>query len=399
MLANSVTGMLDGSATKSGILAPIAGFGNCGKDRFAVVAMIVDALGVRSAPHPADVRRQVDTKRFFWLDIFSAEGAASELHLGELDLSETDIAWALRFGQAGRMLIGRDVIRVVTWMAEGSGNLIEIHVICSPQGVVTVWNGDASALDEIRQQFAERVCGFEDNVYHAAGILLQLLLGTLDHAIRELDVMLDELRFQIDKDTSSADFALLTRRRQKLQSIVGGFNRYSSAVRSAIVGVEALPGMDSRGAAELNDYAEQVEDVEEQFQERRRWLSDMMHDYSTTIAERQMEQINRLTLVSLIFLPMTAITGFFGMNFEWMMKALSSKEAFFVLGLALPTSCVVLTIAWLAHRRMIPFRLRPKSSRASQSNIAAAKERPFNAKDIAYSELRFPEKPPEDVMG
>jgi hypothetical protein len=88
---------------------------------------------------------------------------------------------------------------------------------------------------------------------------------------------------------------------------MASFNRYSSAVRSAIVGIEAVPGMDACGASELNEYAEQVEDVEQQIYERRRWLSDIMHDNATAIAQRQGEQINRLTLVSLIFLPVTAL--------------------------------------------------------------------------------------------
>ena len=61
------------------------------------------------------------------------------------------------------------------------------------------------------------------------------------------------------------------------------------------------PAWTISAAAELNEYAEQVEDVEEQIYERRRWLSDIMHDNATAIAQRQGEQINRLTLVSLIF--------------------------------------------------------------------------------------------------
>src|ERR1700677_3879317 len=105
--------------------------------------------------------------------------------------------------------------------------------------------------------------------------------------------------------------------------------------------------MDPRGAEELNEYAEQVEDVEEQLYERRRWMSDMMHDYATAIAQRQGEQINRLTLVSLIFLPVTALTGFFGMNFNWMIDALGGAVTFFVLGVMLPLLCVALTVAWL----------------------------------------------------
>jgi hypothetical protein len=65
-------------------------------------------------------------------------------------------------------------------------------------------------------------------------------------------------------------------------------------------------------------------------QERRRWMSDILHDAANAIAQRQGEQINRLTLVSLIFLPVTAVTGFFGMKFRWMTTALQSEAAFFV---------------------------------------------------------------------
>src|SRR5262249_51171748 len=131
------------------------------------------------------------------------------------------------------------------------------------------------------------------------------------------------------------------------------------AVRSGIVGVEAIPDMDPRGAAELNDYADQVEDVEEQLQERRRWMSEIVHDYATAIAQRQSEQINRLTLVSLLFLPVTAVTGFFGMNFNWMIGALGSPAAVLVLGLLLPVAMAIIPAAWFARRGFIQLRHRP----------------------------------------
>ena len=111
----------------------------------------------------------------------------------------------------------------------------------------------------------------------------------------------------------SVDFATEARRLQTIQTLSASFSRYSSTVRAAMVCVEALPGVGERGAKELNDYVEQVEDVEEQFYERRRWMSDITHEFSTTIAQRQSEQITRLTLVSTIFLPVTALTGI-GMN-------------------------------------------------------------------------------------
>jgi magnesium transporter len=326
-----------------------------------MVAMMIDTLGVRLATGAADMRSQVRTGRFFWLDIFAGDDLARTELLRELGLEGSDIGWALRFGQAGRMHIGRNKLRVVTWMANQVGDVREVHVFGLPHCILTVWNGEATALDEIRQQFGERIDGLENSPYAAAGILLQLLVGTLDNALHSLDLALDELRARPDKEPATADFALLARRLQRLQSIMASFNRYSSAVRSAIVGIEAVPGMDASGAAELNEYAEHVEDVEEQIYERRRWMSDITHDHAMAIAQRQGEQINRLTLVSLIFLPVTALSGFFGMNFNWMINHIGSREAFVVLGVLLPTLSVIISIAWFRHRGLIQFNFRSRA--------------------------------------
>jgi len=323
-----------------------------------VVAMVIDTFGVRLAASAADMRGKVRAGSFFWLDIFAGDDAARAELLRELGLEGSDIAWALRFDQAGRMYIGRDKLRVVTWMADPAGNVREVHVFSCPTCVLTVWQGDAAALDEIRQQFGERVAGLTNSPYAAAAILLQLLVGTVYHAVQGLDLALDELRAHLDKNPSTTGFALVARRLRTLQSIMASFNRYSGAVRSAIVGIEAVPGMDACGASELNEYAEQVEDVEQQIYERRRWLSDILHDNATAIAQRQGEQINRLTLVSLIFLPVTALSGFFGMNFNWMINHIGSTEAFVVLGLVLPALSVMISIAYFRYRGLIQFNRR-----------------------------------------
>jgi Mg2+ and Co2+ transporter CorA len=328
-----------------------------------MVAMIVDAAGVRAAAEPADLRRLVGEHKFFWLDLCDGDETARALYLSEIGAEPSEVAWAQRFGQAGRIHIGRRKLRAVTWLAEPAGNLIEVHVLASDRCIVTSWLGDAVALDDIRQQFAERACGIEKSPYDAAAILMQLLLGTLDHTIRSMDAALDDLRLRLDRDAAAIDIAFMTRRLQKLQTFAANFDRYSSGVRSAIVGIEAIDGMDAAAAAEFDDYVEHVEDVEEQFFERRRWLADLMHDHAAGVAQRQGEQINRLTLVSLIFLPVTALTGFFGMNFDWMSRLISSKAAFLVLGVALPLLSMAATISWLIHRGLIQIRWRPAGAR------------------------------------
>ncbi len=56
-----------------------------------------------------------------------------------------------------------------------------------------------------------------------------------------------------------------------------------------------------------------------------------------------------LTVVATIFLPLTFVTGFFGMNFAWMLRRIDTVEAFFLLGIGAPVLGAVL--AWLAVQR------------------------------------------------
>ena len=95
-------------------------------------------------------------------------------------------------------------------------------------------------------------------------------------------------------------------------------------MKSATVGIEALPGIDPRGAAELNDYVDQVEDVEHRLHERYRWSAEIIQHFATALAQRQSEQISRLTIVSMIFMLITFLTGYFGMNFDWMIEKVNN---------------------------------------------------------------------------
>jgi len=72
-----------------------------------MVAMVIDAIGVRLTATAVDMRGQIRAGKFFWLDIFGGGNLERAELLGELGLDSADITWALRFGQAGRMYIGR----------------------------------------------------------------------------------------------------------------------------------------------------------------------------------------------------------------------------------------------------------------------------------------------------
>jgi len=326
------------------------------------MALIVDAVGIRSAATPLDVQEEIVAKRFFWLDIFGGDEAARTDLLKQLGLEADDLKWTQRFGQTSRMVVGRQKLRAVTWLVDGPGRLIEVHLLSCERFILTLWKGDGGGLEDVRQRFSTRI-GYLDQSHHqAAGILLQLLLGTLDLAMAELDSELSSLQARLSQEPRSLDNTALAGWHDKCQSLWSRFERYSSFVRSAVVGVEVIPGMDARGAEELNDYAEQVEDVEHRLHDRSQWLANIMRDYATSIAQQESEQISRLTVVTVIFLPITFLTGLFGMNFNWMINHIGSGSAFLVLGLLLPVLSACITVALFMRRGLLFIKRRPLAS-------------------------------------
>jgi magnesium transporter len=64
---------------------------------------------------------------------------------------------------------------------------------------------------------------------------------------------------------------------------------------------------------------------------------------------RMNETMYWLTVVATIFLPLTFLTGFFGMNFGWLVGRIDSESAFLLLGLG--GSALATALVWLAVRR------------------------------------------------
>ena len=74
-------------------------------------------------------------------------------------------------------------------------------------------------------------------------------------------------------------------------------------------------------------------------------LQGMVETYSNEVQER-------LTIVATIFLPLTVLTGFFGMNFNWLISHIGPAWAFWGLGIGGLVISAAAIAVWLRRSGM-----------------------------------------------
>jgi len=317
------------------------------------VVIVANATGVQRRATTDALSDIVSAGRLSWIDIVGADAAVQSALLQKLGVHAAEQSWLQRFGQVGRLFVDQHTVRAVTSLAERRDELTEVHLFGADGLILTLWSGNPDTLDPMRNHFAARASELERSHHKAAAIVLQLLLATLQQAVSDIDDELDRTLRTLNLGRGTTDLPALQRRIRLLRSLWSTIDRYRGAVRLAVTGVESLPGIDPDGAAEFNNYAQRVEDVEGRLYERSRWASEIAQDYADAVAQRQSEQINRLTIVSTIFLPLMFLTGFFGMNFNWLIGWIGSAAAFAVFGLLLPVICTAFTVRWFKRRNLL----------------------------------------------
>ena len=125
--------------------------------------------------------------------------------------------------------------------------------------------------------------------------------------------------------------------------------------------------MDDTGASFLQAYRAHVQDTVGRLGDATDGVRSAAQDYQTEIGNKQGDRINQLTIVSMIFLPVTFLTGYFGMNFQWLNNETQSFGIWLFLGLAIPILIVIQSIIALSHRGFT-IRLRRQPDRKSASD-------------------------------
>lgn len=284
-----------------------------------------------------------DAGGFIWIGLFEPDAAELEAVQRQFGLSELAVEDAQSFHlrpkieqyDEGDVLFA--VLRTAAYVDEREEvQFGEVSVFLAQRFVITVRQGVASDLSIARR----RLEGRPDLLALGSGSVLWAILDKIvdDYApvVQGLEQDLDEV-----EDTVFGGSPAATERIYRLRGVATDFYR---AVHPLLAPVDALQrGVYPHIAEELRPFMRDVNDhlklVNEELIGQRESLAVVLQANMAVISleqneisVRQNDAMKQLTVIATVFLPLTFITGFFGMNFGWMVRHIDSFWVFAVVG-------------------------------------------------------------------
>lgn len=223
-----------------------------------------------------------------------------------------------------------------------------LRIIGGGNRLLTVHHGRSTLLDVVRPRV------LPGRPVSGSALVFALFADeavlTFRSALQPLRERLDDLEEMLLDDPGRDHVAEVARLRRYLRALRRAIAPYGIAVRSLN---ERLVSRDDVGVelrSVVSAHAREVEAVEQVIEAVALSSSHALDLHQSLVANRQSQVVNRLTVVSLVFLPLTFLTGFFGMNFGYLVDHVAGPGAFWGLGLGLPAAALV-AIGALARRQ------------------------------------------------
>jgi magnesium transporter len=274
------------------------------------------------------IRALHERDEFFWLDLVDPVDAQLD-ELGKLvRIPPLAVADSKEFRQRPKIDGFQRRVLVVFYGAH-EDTLIEVHLHISGSEVITVRRGDCRHLTEVRGREADRARTEEELVYRILHALAVSLSAMVERRMTEVE----RLEGAVFERPSQADRRRITELRGELFAT----NQIVTAQRDMLVDgaelIESLPGLERDEARHpFRDVHDELVLTAARVAYGREVLGEALTAYLATTSNRLNELAARITLIATIFVPLTVVTGFFGMNFGWLVGHISSLRAFLVFG-------------------------------------------------------------------
>jgi len=292
---------------------------------------------------------------FFWLDLVDPEDAQlAELaeRFGWHPLALEDMQ---HFSQRPKLDRYGDQMLIVFYGAhatealdDDAPQLVETHLMVSGSWVVTVRRRRCDALEELRRRIAADPSRDEELVVYK---ICDALTDTFFPVLERIDDAIDELEDVIVLRPTDEQLQRVFRLKRRLVVLRRVITPQRDLAARTIGEIDELPGLTGGTRDYFRDVYDHLIRVSDLIDSYRDLLTGTMDVYLSTVSNRLNVVMKQLTLVATVFLPITALTGFFGQNFGWLVLHVRSLWAFLVFGVGGALLSCVLLYAWFRRQR------------------------------------------------
>ena len=279
-------------------------------------AQLVPEQNVFHTLHSPHVRPGDDAQwAEHWLDVTDCPPEDWERLLETLGMSEGDREVGMetrRFPQA-EILTGGVALRLPVrdrWLDDRA---TYINVILLNNMLRTQHDGELAPLDKTRRRLLE---GDRPDIDTMPGLMLYVLEGIMEADVNDFILARGQVEEQEDHvEADDADDEVIRRLKHSVEHLTSQSEEQLfclTLLRGLLAHDSALTGIhDATG--ELMDALGHLQRSLQRLESR---LNDQLQQLDSRMRDRTEQRLRVLTVISSVFMPLTFITGFYGMNFE-----------------------------------------------------------------------------------
>jgi len=323
-----------------------------------VPSHLIDSSGtVEPNIDPKGIEDRVREQTFFWLDLERPNEADFEMLTRVFGLHPLALEDSRKFNQRPKIEDYKDYTFLVVFGAvddpatRAGLSPIEVHCFFSAHWLITVHKGERELFADLRDRDAHRLRRFEQGL----GILYLVLDSLVDSffpQLSELDEAIDQLEDDILENAGPEQLQQAIAMKRQLVQLRKLVHPQQDMFASLLSGRYELPGMDAEHEHYFRDIYDHIVRIHDISESLRDLIAGTLETYLSVLSNRTNDIMKTLTIVTVMFMPMSFLVGFFGMNFFGESLAFQSplpKQFLFVVSLLV--MCVSPSVMWVYMRR------------------------------------------------
>lgn len=299
-----------------------------------------------------DFRAAMASGAFVWLDIDIAQAAEARALLARLELCAPEIVEdALTREPATQVARYDDYVHLVLSGCRLAGHkfdLERVDVVLGEQFLLTLHRGQPVFLEAVRRSY---LADFKRFAQSPSFLLFELWDHLLDNYLsvhKRFEERVEHVQAQLIGEVDDGVFAEAS----ELGSDLLHLRKVVLPARAVLTDLSSRksPFVSEATQPYLGNMVGTIERVLQDVLVDRDILSGALNNYMSLVAHRTNQTMSRLTVVSIIFLPLTFLCGVYGMNFD-VLPEKSWKYGYLLFWIL--AVVIVIVLVWLMRRKKV----------------------------------------------